>query len=62
MSNPGGAVSSAYARIANRRTSAANYEAAPAVPEDLLEPIRHLRARVADVLQRAEGATKALAA
>jgi hypothetical protein len=39
-----------------------NYQATLEVPDDLLKEIRHLRARVASVLQRAESATKALAA
>ena len=62
MTKPGDVVSPISARRVNLRIGAANYEAAPAIPEDLLQQIRQLRVRVAQVLQKAEAATKVLAA
>ena len=62
MTKSGDPVSPADARIAKRRISAGNYEAAPALPEDLLEQIRPLRVRVANVLRKTEAAAIAPAA
>jgi hypothetical protein len=62
MTKPRAAVSPISARSVKLRMGSPNYEAAPAIPEDLLEQIRQLRVRVAHVLQKAEAATMAPAA
>ena len=62
MTKSGDPVSPAYARIAKRRISAGNYEAARALREELLEQIHPLRVQVANVLRKTEAATMAPAA